>query len=227
MDLTINKYYITYKTKRLYALKTNYSYMPYTSGTNVLYKNSNTRDNKVFINQDIPKYRKVQQRKSKKYNTLTKRAVSGGGLIFQAPITFILLLDEYLSSNSIEFEIRPAIDQVVTFHDNMIKNHGVSCGTTEYNKIRNYCIALMEGRNPDPLKFRAVSKFERWPSALSLLLPLYRLVKYSRNAIADRTIRSILYLNRLCDGNGNIEFSSIEKVFLIDEDFRNEFKDYL
>jgi hypothetical protein len=86
---------------------------------------------------------------------------------------------------------------------------------------------LLEGQSPDPLERVAVSKKHRWPSGLSELAPFYYRVKDSKCAISDRLIRSVLYMNRLCNGNGVVDISTITQVSEVSEEFRSEFKEHL
>jgi hypothetical protein len=82
-------------------------------------------------------------------------------LIRDVPITFKIVLEQLLTSNNIDFSLSPAIKEIITFHDNMIKNHSVVEGTARYNSIRLYAINMLEGRNPDPLDRVAVGKKDR------------------------------------------------------------------
>jgi hypothetical protein len=82
-------------------------------------------------------------------------------LIKDVPITFKIVLEQLLTSNNIDFSLSPAIKEIITFHDNMIKNHSVVEGTARYNSIRLYAINMLEGRNPDPLDRVAVGKKDR------------------------------------------------------------------
>jgi hypothetical protein len=86
---------------------------------------------------------------------------------------------------------------------------------------------MLEGESPDSPIRVAVGKKDRWPSAFDLLRPLYYRVKNENCQRSDRVIRSILYLNRLCAGNGNPDFSQITKTFSVSTEFKNRYRDYV
>lgn len=141
-----------------------------------------------------------------------------------SPITFNIVLNQL--GKTIGFNCDLAIKEVITFHNRMIKNHSVVEGTARFNSIRLYAIKMLEGQNPAPLDRVAVGKKDRWPSAFNLLRPLYYRVRDERCSVSDRIIRSILYLNRLCEGNDVPDFTEIEKSFDVPQDFRERFQKY-
>jgi hypothetical protein len=145
--------------------------------------------------------------------------------IHRAPATFIIIMNQLTTEFGIQVD--HAINEVITFHDNLIKNHSVVEGTARYNMIRLYCIRLLEGQNPDPLDRVAVGRKDRWPSAFNLLRPLYYRVRDEKCRTSDRVIRSILYLNRLCEGNDVPDFTEIEKEFSVSESVRDQYREHL
>jgi hypothetical protein len=146
-------------------------------------------------------------------------------LIGNSPITFNIVLNNLTKKFGID--ISQAIKEVVDFHDKMIKNHSVVEGTARFNDIRLYAIGLLEGRNvPSPERV-AVGKKDRWPSAFNLLRPLYYRTRDEGCRISDRVIRSILYLNRLCEGNGTPDFTEIRRAFGVPLEFRNRYQNYV
>jgi hypothetical protein len=56
---------------------------------------------------------------------------------------------------------------------------------------------------------------------------LYRNVVDTQCSVSDRIIRTILYLNRLCDGNGIPDFSEITKSFTVPSVFKKRYSDYV
>lgn len=146
-------------------------------------------------------------------------------LIQEAPIAFKILINQLITEFGISTD--KAIDQVVSFHDNLILNHSVVEGTARFNSIRLYAIKLLEGQNPEPLERVAVGRKDRWPSAFDLLRPLYYRVRDEKCQRCDRAIRSILYLNRLCDGNDTPDFREIEESFTVPERIRIEYQEHL
>jgi hypothetical protein len=146
-------------------------------------------------------------------------------LILNAPIAHKIVLNQLVKPFGINVD--GAIQQIITFHDDCIKNHSVVEGTARFNLIRNYSIKLLEGQSPDSPIRVAVGKKDRWPSAFDLLRPLFYRVRDENCKRSDRVIRSILYLNRLCDGNGNPDFSEITKSFDVTQEFKNRYEDYI
>jgi hypothetical protein len=126
-----------------------------------------------------------------------------------------------------DIQVDEAIKEVILFHDNLIKNHSVVEGTARFNSIRLYAIKLLEGQNPDPLDRVAVGKKDRWPSGFDKLRPLFYRVRDKQCQISDRVIRSILYLNRLCEGNDVPDFTEIEKAYSVPEPIRAQFQSHL
>lgn len=92
-------------------------------------------------------------------NPQSTKAANSSSLIKRAPATFNIVLDRYCEP--IGFKTGPSINEVITFHDALIKNHSVVEGTARYNMIRLYCIMLLEGRNPEPLERVAVGRKDR------------------------------------------------------------------
>jgi hypothetical protein len=158
-------------------------------------------------------------------NSKRNKQSTNTSFIKSAPVTFNIVLDRLCKP--IGYECEPAIKEIISFHDNLIKNHSVVEGTARYNAIRLYAILLLEDRNPDPLDRVATGKKDRWPSAFNQLRPLFYRVRDHKCTIADRTIRSILYLNRLCNGNSVPDLKEIEKAFSVPFEFRDRFQKYL
>jgi len=119
-----------------------------------------------------------------------------------------------------------AIGELVRFHNELIKNHQVVEGTSQFNRIRSYAIALLENQNPDSLSWVSVGKKDRWPSKLKSLRPLFERVRDEGCSTSDQVIRSILYLNRLCSGNKIPNFSEIQKEFCVSKKFLRKYKRY-
>lgn len=155
----------------------------------------------------------------------SKRLVNQESLIQGSHSIFIALLNRICEP--IGFVVDTTVQEIVTFHNNLIKNHKVVEGTARYNKIRLYSIMLLEGRNPEPLERVAVGKKDRWPSAFNSLRPLYYRVRDQKCQISDRVIRSILYLNRTCMGNGIPDLEQILKEFRIEPEFEMRFRSYV
>jgi hypothetical protein len=164
----------------------------------------------------------LEERQNRK---LLVKAANQAALIINAPKVFITILDNLCQS--FNFNTKEAIDEVITFHDNLIKNHTVKSGTDRYNMIRLYCIMLLEGQNPDPLTRVAVGNKDRWPSAFHKLRPLFYRVRDLKCPNSDRVIRSILYMNRLCNGNNYGDLTEIVRSFTVESGFINRFNDYV
>jgi hypothetical protein len=186
-----------------------------------------TREYSSVPNKGLGKKHRPKPHKRKQVSSNISRNKQSTNISFikSAPITFNIVLDRLCKP--IGFKCEPAIKEVISFHDNMIKNHSVVEGTARYNAIRLYAILLLEGRNPDPLDRVAVGKKDRWPSGFNQLRPLFYRVRDHKCSIADRAIRSILYLNRLCEGNSVPDLSEIEKAFSVPSEFRERFQKYV
>jgi hypothetical protein len=165
---------------------------------------------------------KTSRRKSRRTKPSAKLS---NAQIHRAPVAFNILLNHLLTKFGIKVD--QAIKEVITFHDNLIKNHSVVEGTARFNKIRLYSIKLLEGQNPDPLDRVAVGRKDRWPSAFNLLRPLFYRVRDENCRISDRVIRSILYLNRLCEGNNVPDFTEIQKEFSVSDSVRDQYREHL
>jgi hypothetical protein len=85
----------------------------------------------------------------------------------------------------------------------------------------------MEGENPEVPFNCAVGRKDRWPSKLNTLRPLFYRVKYDKCPISDRVIRTILYLNRLANGNGTPDISEVIKPSGIDPQIIERFEQYV
>lgn len=92
------------------------------------------------------------------------KSVNKSAQILHVPITFIAVLDRLINGSKNDkpnFDVSAAVTEVINFHDALIRNHSVVEGTARYNKIRLYCINLLEGQNPEPLERVAVGKKDR------------------------------------------------------------------
>jgi len=171
----------------------------------------------------LKKISKKKNLKPKLKHSVENRLKSA--LILNAPIAHKIVLNQLIKPFGLNVD--GAIQQVIKFHDECIINHSVVEGSARFNLIRNYSIKLLEGQSPDSPIRVAVGKKDRWPSAFDLLRPLFYRVRDNKCQRADRVIRSILYLNRLCDGNGNPDFSEISKSFDVSQEFKDRYESYV
>lgn len=85
----------------------------------------------------------------KKLKKLSNLAADRSAYIDNAPKVFTTVLNEL--ALEFQYDTQQAIEEVITFHDNLIKNHRVKEGTARFNMIRLYSVMLLEGQNPEPL----------------------------------------------------------------------------
>lgn len=115
-----------------------------TSSKGVLSKRLKHHSIKNALSSNIP-------RKKSKWNSQC--------LIPGYPYTLSALLNHLCKP--LGYNIDEAIREVISVHNNMIKNHGVESGTARFNSIRLYAILLIEGRKPEPLPRVALGKRDR------------------------------------------------------------------
>jgi hypothetical protein len=205
-------------TRKIFQVNEPIGYISFSKKTD---GNSSSSETKKLKNNKF-----AHQNRKRKSNAKAKAAAKlKSAQIHRAPITFNILLNHLLVKFNIKVD--EAIKEVITFHDRMIKSHSVVEGTARFNAIRLYSIQLLEGQNPAPLDRVAVGRKDRWPSAFDKLRPLFYRVRDEHCRISDRVIRSILYLNRLCQGNDVPDFSEIEKEFSIDNTVREQYQKHL
>lgn len=147
--------------------------------------------------------------------------------IQKIPSSFIAILQSRLDQKGITFDVSTAAHDLKDFHNELIKNHSIIEGTKRFNSIRVYAIRLLEGETPENPGRVATGKKDLWPSKLNLLRPLFYRVRDSKCQISDQVIRSILYLNRLCKGNAQIDLSNITPTFKVSVEFKNRFRAFL
>jgi len=169
---------------------------------------------------------KIKQKPSSRGSKIIKPVEAQ---IQSSPVVFTLVLEQLAKEipDLPNDTISKSIQEIISFHNRMIINHKVIEGTARFNSIRLYAIKLLEGQNPEPLDRVAIGRKDRWPSAFNQLRPLFYRVRDKGCAISDRCIRSILYLNRLCSGNSNGDFTEITKEFKLSNDFIKRYEEYV
>lgn len=148
-------------------------------------------------------------------------------LIQSVPKTFVITLEAFCDKSIDKSQITKAAEQIVYQHNQMIKNHQVVEGTARWATIRLYCIQLLEGQNIDSPTRVAVGRKDRWPSILNELRPFFYRVRDYKCINSDRIIRSLLYLNRLCEGNSVVDTTEITKSFTISEEFKERYRTFI
>jgi len=148
------------------------------------------------------------------------------GVIKRLPLSFIHILEEYGKDKSTQYSYTEICDQVVNYHNQLIKDHGIIDGTKRFNTSRLYVVKLLEGLEPDCPDFFAISEKLKFPSKLFMMSELYRnTIKGCR--ISDRIIRSILYCNRLVKDNNKLDISQITRKFPLDISTKLEFRNHV
>jgi len=120
---------------------------------------SKTNINKTVSNSGSDNTNKNINKHTIKKNTNGQNR--GNELIHNTGPVFKNILVSLLAQNNIKFDIIPCIEKIITFHNNLIINHGVVDGTKRYNNIRLYSIHLLEGLNPDNPGWLATGRKDR------------------------------------------------------------------
>lgn len=158
--------------------------------------------------------------------TSIDRRCMSTGVIKRLPESFIHILEEYGKDKSNTYSYKEICQQVVDYHNQLIKDHGVIDGTKRFNTSRLYIIKLLEGLEPDCPDFFAISKKLKFPSKLFMMTDLYR-NSTEGCRISDRIIRSILYCNRLVKDNNNLDIDQITRKFPISVSTKQEFRNHV
>jgi hypothetical protein len=169
-----------------------------------------------------PRLSKGEIRRLKRYKSKTSRE---SGFIKSVSPIFNLVINNMLSS--IPFNVDESVTATVNLHNSLIKNHGIIEGTRRFADIRTYAIGMLEGQNPANPGMLATGKKDLWPSLLNYLRPLFFRVRDLQCRDSDQAIRSILHLNRLCQGNNKVDISSITLDRGFDHQWMEEFREYV
>jgi hypothetical protein len=193
--------------------------------TKVINKRSNHLDGHTLRN--------FASNKNKSYKQKSKSSIPKGSLK-AIPKVFRLILESVTNDYDLEYSINEILDQLVTYHNQLIADHGVKDGTKRFNNVRLYILTMIEGGKPDVMPFTAVSEKYRFPSKLYKMLPLYVLLLNSiknedivYKSEIDRLIRSLFYINRLVNDFSDIDVIDIEREFTVDPKLVNEFRQYI
>jgi hypothetical protein len=170
-----------------------------------------------------------------KSNSITKNVnrnfdSRANGTINNIPRSFILTLESNLIKNKVEttYPVVEMVDQVIDFHNQLIKDHKIIDGTKRFNIVRTYIINLMERKpgNENP-PFTAVSNRHKFPSSMFKMLDLFLNVVKRKCQTSDRTIRSIFYINRLCSDNNKPDFSTITQEHKVADKTLIRFRNFI
>lgn len=128
--------------------------------------------------------------------------------------------------------IKKYISCVICVHNWYIANHGVESGTKLFKELCNYCILLIEGRNPDSLNRVSIGKVDKWPNIIGDLRPIYhRVIDNSFNkkekANLYRFFLTLFKLNRVMSDNNNFDISNIKETFVVPKSWEDEFVLYV
>lgn len=189
--------------------------MNFLNNNNNVTKTSNT-------SQALIERRKCNKRRQEKLKNLRDQAK-----IASIPKVFITALYSICPDEISYEQLKDAINEVTSKHNEMIDNHQVVEGSARFALIRTYAIQLLEGQNIDSPIRVAVGVKDRWPSIFNKLRPFYYRVRDLKCKNSDQIIRSILYLNRLCKGNTVIDTTEITKLFEVSDEFKTRYKRFL
>jgi hypothetical protein len=140
-------------------------------------------------------------------------------------------LNPYLHAD----EIRNFIKLTVEAHNWLVINTGIAQATKDWKAITNYCINLLEGRNPKTLFRVSLGRVDGWPKLLTHLRPLFHRIRDSKKlqlssveiAETHRFLRTLFKLNRVCYDYIDLDVTGIGETFRVPEDIVKEFEEFL
>lgn len=128
---------------------------------------------------------------------------------------------------------REIIDDVRGLITQLVQNHGFADGSARYKIIKDYTLALIEGRNPENPGWLATSEVYRVPSALGenftqLVADCLMSNEDSLKPQYYQAINTILNIVRMVEGQVDADLRSVtEKAKPIDQILLDEFTDYV
>jgi len=158
-----------------------------------------------------------------------KGKLNGSFEIFQ--IVLQNLLDSVDQKHLIsKFSLAKSIDEVQTFHNNLITHNGIEFGTKRYKDTCVYCVQMLEGNlNPEVPGRTSVGLKDRWPNNLGSLRPLFHQVRDNGpyRKVGDQVIRSLFAMQRIVEDFSEIALSDIEGKRKVDETFLSEYETFV
>jgi hypothetical protein len=132
-------------------------------------------------------------------------------------------------------QVQDTIAKVVALHDKLIANHGIPEGTKRFKSLFLYSINLSEGRAPKQLDWVATGRVDLWPTQLSFLRPIYRLIKDRDSTDPDsirigsvgmRYLITLSKLNRVCSSYSNLDVANIKATFKLEPAFMKDYEQF-
>lgn len=170
------------------------------------------------------------------------------GKIVSDTSTFVKVLETLLESNILLLEsrgividlrlktisIKDCLQEVITFHNNLVEHNRIPFCFTFYKEVINYCIQLLESPKTEHPKIKtprlSTGPVDRWPTAFQLSRPLFFNArdKSEIGSVCDQILRSLLNVHRLCEDFSDISLESITKARNpIDPEFLRSFEDFV
>jgi hypothetical protein len=124
-----------------------------------------------------------------------------------------IVVDERLKT----INIKNCIDEVISYHNNLVKHNRIPFCFTFFKEVTNFCIALLEtpGNEHKNVITPRISTgvIDRWPTAFQSMRPMFFNVRDRTEIghVCDQIIRSILNVHRLCEDFKEISLESITK----------------
>jgi len=162
--------------------------------------------------------------------------------------TFVIVLETLLESNILLYKnkgeevdirlttlnIKDCLNEVIYFHNNLVRHNRIPFCFNFYKEVTNYCIQLLETPREEHKNIftprTSTGIVDRWPTAFQLMRPLFFNARDKTNLgqVCDQIIRSLLNVHRLCEDFKDISLESITKPSNpIKESFLKDFEDFV
>lgn len=146
---------------------------------------------------------------------------------------FVPLWTELLSPLFNGEYIHECLQKTMEFHDNLIKNHGIQDGTKRFKAIFLYASLLLEDREATLPGWVAVGKVDKWPTKLSILRPVYHLIKDNKlnydsklESNVRRFFLTLSKLNRVLEDFHSLEVANLKQSFRLKPEIMNRYEQF-
>lgn len=142
-----------------------------------------------------------------------------------------VILHSILGVYSIEFYAR-IVNDIRELITQLVRSHGFNDGSQRYKTIKDYTIALIEGRNPENPGWLSTSRVHRIPSKLGisfiqLIADYFSITDPSLRGKYYQVINTTLNIVRMVDGLVDSDLRSVtEKAKRIDQELLDDFEQY-
>jgi len=128
-------------------------------------------------------------------------------------------------------DVSEIVEKTIEAHNKMLCNYGVFTGTKRWKKITQHAVLLLEGRQPEAATF-STGKSDSWPTVLSHLRVLRNIffneeLDLEIRAHALKLFNTLIKLNKVCQGQAELDLESIKYSFKIPVDIEEDFTAFL